>query len=67
MEATDALKLVADMRHAQREYFRTRSNSWLHQSKLLEKRVDIALRDVLEQPTLFKMDSANPFQKRSNM
>jgi hypothetical protein len=36
-------KLVADMRHAQKEYFRTRSTAALEQSKRLERRVDEAL------------------------
>lgn len=38
-------KLVADMRHAQKEYFRTRSTSALEASKRLEKAVDEALKE----------------------
>ena len=33
-------RLVSDMRHAQKEYFRTRSASALEKSKSLEARVD---------------------------
>lgn len=32
--------LVEKMRHAQKQYFRTRSKTWLAQSKRLEKQVD---------------------------
>lgn len=35
--------LVREMRHAQREYFRTRDHSWLRTSKDLEGKVDKAL------------------------
>jgi pyrroloquinoline quinone (PQQ) biosynthesis protein C len=35
--------LVADMRHAQKEYFRTRSSSALDHAKRAEKAVDDAL------------------------
>lgn len=38
-------QLVAEMRHAQKEYFRTRSSSALEQSKRLERQVDEALRE----------------------
>ena len=31
---------VVAMRDAQRNYFQTRSNTWLNRSKALEKRVD---------------------------
>lgn len=45
--------LVAEMRRAQREYFRTRSSTALEKSKQLEKRVDDAIREAGEQPALF--------------
>lgn len=38
-------KLVAEMRHSQKEYFRTRSHTALEASKRLEKLVDRALAD----------------------
>jgi hypothetical protein len=41
----DFCKLVDGMRHAQKEYFRTRSSTALDESKRLERRVDEALRD----------------------
>lgn len=53
MDARELAKLVNEMRQAQAEYFRTRSPAALERSKALEKRVDAAVRDILEQPTLF--------------
>jgi hypothetical protein len=50
---TDLARLVADMRRAQREYFRTRSSAALEASKALERRVDRAVEDCLRQPSLF--------------
>lgn len=38
-------ELVAEMRHAQKEYFRVRSSAALDKSKTLEKRVDQAMQD----------------------
>lgn len=46
MESSDFIKLVADMRHAQKEYFRTRSGDALEASKRLEKAVDTAIRTM---------------------
>ncbi len=40
---------VKEMRNAQKQYFRTRSNQWLMQAKELEKEVD-RLIDVEENP-----------------
>ena len=40
MESKEFVKLVADMREAQRNYFKTRDRSWLDKSKALERRVD---------------------------
>lgn len=45
--------LVSEMRHSQKEYFRTGSGSALERSKQLEKKVDQACRETLEQPGLF--------------
>lgn len=48
------VKLVYEMRKAQKEYFRTRSKEVLQQSKQLERRVDEYLRDKENnQQTLF--------------
>ena len=38
-------KLVSEMRHAQKEYFRTRSGDALDKSKRLERQVDKELAD----------------------
>ena len=46
--------LVAEMRDAQRDYFRRRSPEALERSKTLERRVDAALRDRAESRPLFK-------------
>lgn len=40
MKANEIIDLVAEMRAAQREYFRTRDHEVLRKSKALEKRVD---------------------------
>lgn len=53
MEARELAALVADMRNAQKEYFRTRSPAALDNSKSLERQVDKACKDVLAQPGLF--------------
>lgn len=46
-------RLVADMREAQREYFRTRSSTALDRSKRLERQVDQAIKDHADGPSLF--------------
>ena len=53
MTAVELAKLVADMRNAQKEYFRIRSGPALEKSKQLEKRVDAAVKELLDQPQLF--------------
>lgn len=50
---TALARLVQAMRNAQREYFRTRSNTAIAEARRLEKQVDDAVRDQLEQPRLF--------------
>ena len=40
MESNEFVKLVAQMREAQRNYFKTRDRSWLGKSKALERQVD---------------------------
>lgn len=52
VSADEFMDLVADMRRAQKEYFRTRSDAALRASKTLERRVDEALTDR-RQPSLF--------------
>ena len=47
MTVEELASLVADMRAAQKSFFRQRSNSALEESKRLEKRVDEAVADVL--------------------
>lgn len=43
--AENIISLVIEMRTAQREYFASRSQGALHNSKQLEKRVDNALKN----------------------
>lgn len=54
MNLADLSRLVADMRSAQKEYFRTRSSTALERSKQLERQVDKALQELADhQPRLF--------------
>jgi len=46
------LDAVSEMRHAQREYFRTRSQAALQASKAAESNVDRLVRELSE-PSLF--------------
>ena len=48
MTATELAKLVAEMRHAQKEYFRDRSSTALDKSKALERKVDEACQAILD-------------------
>lgn len=56
------IDLVAEMRHAQKEYFRSKSKPALAKSKRLEKRVDRRLLElkgvVSRQAGLFEEDGA---------
>ena len=45
MDAKSIVDAVEKMRHAQREYFRTRSQDWLRESKALERSVDKMIAD----------------------
>ena len=55
MTHDEFVKLVAEMRRLQREYYKTRSCDVLHDSKRLERAVDEALRDLMEpQRRLFR-------------
>ena len=56
MTTLELAKVVNDMRIAQREYFRTRSESALKQAKQLEVKVDRCLAHILTQPALFNED-----------
>lgn len=47
MEAKELAQLGVEMRSAQREYFRTRTSGALERSKVLERRFDQALQEVL--------------------
>ena len=40
MKSNEFVKLVAQMREAQRSYFKTRHPAWLEKSKMLERQVD---------------------------
>jgi hypothetical protein len=53
MTVEQLAELVRDMRRAQRAYFKDRTQGALEDSKRLEKAVDAAVREALEQPTLF--------------
>lgn len=53
MTSIELANLVADMRRAQRKYFRTRSSGDLEESKRLEKKVDSEVDMILRQPMLF--------------
>jgi len=44
VELEEFMQLVARMRAVQKEYFRTRTQSALNESKRLEKEVDVALK-----------------------
>ena len=46
MDLKQFAELVAIMRHSQKEYFRTRSNDALSESKRLERKVDLALAEI---------------------
>lgn len=57
MSTAELARLVADMRRAQKEYFRTKSSGALERSKSLERQVDQAVQEAIEQPSLFGRDS----------
>lgn len=48
MTESDFRTLVAEMRHAQKEFFRTRSDSTMEQAKNAEKKVDKALSEGVQ-------------------
>lgn len=56
MNTPEFIDLVAKMRAAQREYFRTRSHDALESSKNYERDVDAALRELRGGPGLFEED-----------
>lgn len=51
MTLEELARLVADMREAQKRYFRTKDVKFLNQSKDLERRVDKATADILNPPS----------------
>jgi hypothetical protein len=53
VESRAVIEMVVKMREAQRRYFRTRSRADQDASKALEKKVDDALREYLNGPSLF--------------
>lgn len=54
MDLKDFVRLVAKMRKAQREYFRTRDPAVLEESKALEREVDAAVKELADdRPRLF--------------
>lgn len=55
MTIEEFARLVDRLRHAQKEFFRTRSDSALEDAKALERRVDEAIENILnsQQKTLF--------------
>jgi len=53
MNAKELAALVNEMRNAQKEFFRTRSSSAMDRAKSLEKKVDLACKELLDQPQLF--------------
>ena len=48
MTIEEFARLVSEMRHAQSNYFRTRSTSALEESKRLERKVDEAYQAILD-------------------
>lgn len=48
MTINEYAKLVNEIRTAQKDFFRTRSESALEKSKKLERRVDEATRDIFD-------------------
>ena len=46
MNAREFFDIVAKMRHAQKQYFKTRLAEWLIESKDLEKKVDAEISRV---------------------
>lgn len=53
MTIVELATLVAEMRAAQKEYFRTKSHAALDRAIRLEAKVDEACKQVQEQPVLF--------------
>jgi hypothetical protein len=58
MTTVELARLIVEMRAAQKEYFRTRTQGALERSKQLERQLDRAVVDVLRQPTLFDAEQA---------
>ena len=56
MTHLEFVRLVADLRRAQRYYFSNRTERSLEKAKQLERQVDLAVKELLQQPTLFPTD-----------
>ena len=56
MSLNEFAALVAELRHAQKTYFRTRERADLERSKALERKVDKALDELSGQKTLFPLE-----------
>jgi hypothetical protein len=54
MTALELARLVAEMRRAQRAYFRMRTPAALDRSKQLERELDRAVEEIVRGPYLFK-------------
>ena len=59
MTTTELARQVAEMRAAQKKYFRTRGQGDLNESKRLEKQLDQTVTDLLRQPTLFDREPSH--------
>ena len=58
MNAIELARVAVECRHAQKEYFRTRSNAALQESKRLAKKLDHCCQIVLDgQKSLFPEES----------
>jgi hypothetical protein len=53
MDDREFKDLVAELRKAQREYFRTKSSGALEDARRMERLVDRALLEARQQPRLF--------------
>ncbi len=60
MTTIELARQVAEMRAAQKHYFRTRGQGDLETSKRLERQLDQVITDLIRQPTLFDRQEANP-------
>lgn len=64
MTQHEFVKLVADMRSSQKDYFRTGSANALEKAKAAERKVDNELREFLHAKTLFPEMNDDPKRAR---